>query len=65
MAEMPSAIGVGVEDASLFSSSAGERKLMTHFVVIPYSLVHSSINDQRSRKFAQAQINILWLCSLW
>jgi hypothetical protein len=33
MAKMSSAIGVGVEGASLFSCSAGERKIMNHFVV--------------------------------
>jgi hypothetical protein len=33
MTKMPSNIGVGVEDAFIFSCSASERKLKTHFVV--------------------------------
>jgi hypothetical protein len=44
MAKMPSAISVGVEGCiSLFSCSAGERKLMTHFVVRPNRLAISLI----------------------
>ena len=34
MAKMPSNIGVGEEGCIFFSCSAGERKLMTHVVVM-------------------------------